>query len=221
VEKKMTSGAAQTWQALWIPLFVVAFLLGSVPFGRLISQWVARIDITKRGSGNIGATNVARELGLKWGVLTLVLDVLKGLAPALLFARLFPGAHLGLAITGLCALLGHQFTPFLRFRGGKGVATALGVYLAISPLGCLAAAVVFVLTVTFWDFISLGSIVGACAVPVLFALLGVPLELILASVVAAGLICLKHKDNIRRLAAGNERRWRKRKTRQDQQDVQD
>lgn len=217
----MTSGAAQTWQALWIPFFVVAFLLGSIPFGRLISQWVARIDITKRGSGNIGATNVARELGLKWGVLTLVLDLLKGLVPTLLFARLFPGAYLGLAITGLCALLGHQFTPFLHFRGGKGVATALGVYLAISPLGCLAAAVVFVLTVTFWDFISVGSMVGACAVPVLFALLGVPLELILASVVAAGLICLKHRDNIRRLLARNERRWRKRKTRQDQQNVQD
>jgi acyl phosphate:glycerol-3-phosphate acyltransferase len=211
----MTGGVAQTWQALWIIFFVVAFLLGSIPFGRLISHWVARIDITTRGSGNIGATNVARELGLKWGIVTLVLDLLKGFAPTLLFDHLYPGAPLGLSITGLCALLGHQFTPFLGFRGGKGVATALGVYLAISPLGCLGAAVVFVLTVYIWDFISLGSMVGSCAVPVFFALLGQPLELILASLVAAGFICLKHKDNIGRLLAGNERKWRKRKPGQD------
>lgn len=211
----MASGAAQTWQIQYIILFLLAFLLGSIPFGRLVSQWVARIDITKRGSGNIGATNVARELGLKWGILTLVLDLLKGLVPTLLFDRLFPGAYWGLSVTGLCALLGHQFTPFLGFRGGKGVATALGVYLAISPLGCLAAAIVFVLTVSVWDFISLGSLVGACSVPVFFALLGLPLELILASLVAAGFICLKHKDNIGRLLAGNERKWRKRKIRQD------
>lgn len=211
----MTTGATQTWQALWILFFVIAFLLGAIPFGRLISQWVAKIDITRRGSGNIGATNVARELGLKWGILTLVLDLLKGLAPTLLFDRLFPEASLGLSITGLCALLGHQFTPFLRFRGGKGVATALGVYLAISPLGCLAAALVFLLTVYIWDFISLGSMVGACAVPVFFVLLGLPLSAVLASVVAAGLICVKHRDNIERLLAGKERRWRKRKIRQD------
>jgi acyl phosphate:glycerol-3-phosphate acyltransferase len=211
----MTTGATQTWQALWFLFFVIAFLLGAIPFGRLISQWVAKIDITRRGSGNIGATNVARELGLKWGILTLALDLLKGLAPTLLFDRLFPEASLGLSITGLCALLGHQFTPFLRFRGGKGVATALGVYLAISPLGCLAAAVVFLLTVYIWDFISLGSMVGACAVPVFFVLLGLPLYPVLNSVVAAGLICVKHRDNIERLLAGKERRWRKKKIRQD------
>jgi glycerol-3-phosphate acyltransferase PlsY len=207
----MAGGAAQTWQTQWITLFVLAFLLGAIPFGRLISQWVARIDITKRGSGNIGATNVARELGLKWGILTLLLDLLKGLVPTLLFDRLYPGASWALSVTGLCALLGHQFTPFLGFRGGKGVATALGVYLAISPLGCLAAAVVFVLTVSVWDFISLGSMAGACSVPVFFAILGLPVELILASLIAAGLICLKHKDNIGRLLAGNERKWRNRK----------
>ncbi|MEW6669404.1 MAG: glycerol-3-phosphate 1-O-acyltransferase PlsY [Thermodesulfobacteriota bacterium] len=211
----MASSVAQPWQGVWIVFFLVAFFLGSIPFGLLISRWVARIDITTRGSGNIGATNVARELGLKWGIVTLVLDLLKGFAPTLLFDCLYPGASLGLSITGLCALLGHQFTPFLGFRGGKGVATALGVYLAISPLGCLGAAVVFILTVYIWDFISLGSMLGSGSVPLFFVLLGLPLYPVLASLVSAGFICLKHKDNIGRLLAGNERRWRKRKTRQD------
>ncbi|MBN1104454.1 MAG: glycerol-3-phosphate acyltransferase, partial [Deltaproteobacteria bacterium] len=87
----MTEGTAATWDVPWVPFLVGAYILGSIPFGRLISQWVARIDITSRGSGNIGATNVARELGLKWGILTLALDLLKGLAPTLLFDQLFPG----------------------------------------------------------------------------------------------------------------------------------
>jgi glycerol-3-phosphate acyltransferase PlsY len=211
----MTTPATLTCQPLWIFFWGIAFFVGAIPFGRLISQWVARIDITQRGSGNIGATNVARELGLKWGILTLVFDVLKGLVPTLLFDQLIPGASQGLTITGLCALLGHQFTPFLRFRGGKGVATALGVYLAISPVGCLAAAGVFVLTVYLWDFISLGSMAGAWSVPVFFILLGLPLYPVLGSAVAAGLITIKHRDNIERLLAGKERRWRQKNIRQD------
>jgi len=206
----MTEGTPQTWYAAWIVFFVVSYLLGSVPFGRLIAQRVARIDITRRGSGNIGATNVARELGVKWGIVTLLLDVLKGFAPALAFKVLFPGQDVGLSIVGVCALLGHQFTPFLRFRGGKGVATALGVYLAVSPLSCLGALVVFVLVVSVWDFISLGSMVGAATMPLFLAFAGEPWAIVLASAVMAGFICLKHKDNIGRLLAGNERKWRKR-----------
>jgi glycerol-3-phosphate acyltransferase PlsY len=206
----MTEGTLQTWHAAWAGFLVVSYLLGSIPFGRLIAQRVARIDITRRGSGNIGATNVARELGVKWGLVTLLLDVLKGLAPTLVFRVLFPGYDTGISMVGVCALLGHQFTPFLRFRGGKGVATALGVYLAVSPLSCLGALVVFVLVVSVWDFISLGSMVGAAAMPLFLAFAGEPGVIVLASAVMAGLICLKHKDNIGRLLAGNERKWRRR-----------
>ncbi|MBN1101966.1 MAG: glycerol-3-phosphate 1-O-acyltransferase PlsY [Deltaproteobacteria bacterium] len=198
------------WHAAWAGFFVVSYLLGSIPFGRLIAQRVARIDITRRGSGNIGATNVARELGVKWGLVTLLLDLLKGLAPTLAFRALFPGQDTALSIVGVCALLGHQFTPFLRFRGGKGVATALGVYLAISPLSCLGALVVFVLVVSVWDFISLGSMAGAAAMPLFLALASVPAVIVLASAFMACFIFLKHKENIRRLLAGNERKWRKR-----------
>ncbi len=201
-------GTSQAWNAIWIALFPTSYLMGAIPFGRLISQRVAKIDITQRGSGNIGATNVARELGVKWGLLTLILDVLKGLVPVVVFRMLFPASPFGLGLVGLCALLGHQFTPFLRFRGGKGVATALGAYLAVSPLSCLGALVVFVLVVYKWDFISLGSMIAACSMPIFLVLSGKPWGIILISLVMAGFVCLKHRDNISRLTAGNERKWR-------------
>lgn len=166
------------------------------------------MDITRMGSRNIGATNVAREIGMKWGLLTLALDVLKGLAPALIFRLLFPESHVGLSIVGLMALLGHQFTPFLRFKGGKGVATALGFFLAVSPTATLFALGVFLITVYVWDFISLGSILAAFSVPLFLSLFMKPRTLVLASLIAAAFICLKHKGNIQRLASGHERRWR-------------
>ena len=121
----------QTLHVFWILFALAAYLLGSLPFGRLIGQRVADIDITQRGSRNIGATNVARELGLKWGIFTLLLDVLNGFMPVFLFGLFFPDFGIGPSVMGLFALFGHQFSVFLRFRGGKGVATSLGIFLAI------------------------------------------------------------------------------------------
>jgi glycerol-3-phosphate acyltransferase PlsY len=191
---------------------IAAYMIGSIPFGKLIAASVASIDITRKGSGNIGATNVARELGMKWGVVTLILDVLKGLAPMGAFAIYAPGSGTGhdvaLASIGLCALLGHMFPLFLKFRGGKGVATALGVYLGMSPLSCLCGLILFVLIVAIWDFISLGSLIAACAMPLFFIVFGKPIPFIAVSMVMALLICYKHKDNIRRLIQGNELKWK-------------
>jgi len=198
-----------TWNHLWIPFFAASYLLGSIPFGRIISRRVAQTDITQRGSRNIGATNVAREIGLKWGILTLILDVSKGLLPTLLFRYAYPESPLGLSLVGLCALLGHQFTPFLGFQGGKGVATALGFFMAVSPPATLLALCVFLITVYLWDFISLGSILASLSVPVLLALFAKPGTIIVFSLISALLICLKHKDNLRRMASGTERRWRR------------
>ena len=200
-----------TWNHYWLPFFAAAFILGSIPFGRIISRRVAQTDITRRGSRNIGATNVAREIGMKWGVLTLVLDLSKGLVPALAFRLIYPESHLGLSLVGLCALLGHQFTPFLGFHGGKGVATALGFFMAVSPPATLLALCVFLITVYLWDFISLGSILASFSLSVFLAVFAKPGMMIAASVVAAGLICLKHKDNLHRLLSGTERKWRERK----------
>ncbi len=193
----------------WAP---AAYLLGSVPFGKLISKKAAHIDITNRGSGNIGATNVAREVGVKWGLLTLILDVLKGFIPVILFAlyasQAVPLQESGPSVVGLCALLGHQFSLFLRFRGGKGVGTALGVYLGISPLCSVLAIFVFFLIFYKWDFVSLGSLCAAAAVPILLAIFGSPMPVVVGAVIAAALICLKHMDNIHRLFKGEERKWR-------------
>ena len=194
---------------------IAAYVAGAIPFGKIIARYVARIDITKRGSGNIGATNVARELGMKWGIITLILDLLKGFVPVVLFSHFFaqagPFHEAALAGIGICALLGHMFPVFLGFRGGKGVATALGVYLAISPLSCLCSLVVFIIIVMIWNYISLGSMLLAAVMPVFLILFGKPQPLIIGSLIMAVLICYKHKVNIQALIRGEERRWKDRK----------
>jgi glycerol-3-phosphate acyltransferase PlsY len=193
----------------WAP---AAYLLGSVPFGKLISKKTAHIDITNRGSGNIGATNVAREVGIKWGFLTLILDVLKGFIPVILFTRYAPQSvplqELGPSLVGLCALLGHQFSLFMKFRGGKGVGTALGLYLGVSPLCALLSIFIFLAMVFKWDFVSLGSLSAAAAMPILLAIFGKPLPVFIGAVIAASLISIKHQDNIHGLVNGKERKWR-------------
>ena len=194
---------------------IAAYITGAIPFGKIIARYVARIDITTRGSGNIGATNVARELGMKWGIITLILDLLKGFIPVVLFSHLFsqtwPTHEIALAGIGICALLGHMFPIFLGFRGGKGVATALGVYLALSPLSCLCSLVLFIIIVAVWDYISLGSILSAAAMPLFLLLFGKPQPLIIGALIMALLICYKHKVNIQDLIRGEERRWKERK----------
>jgi glycerol-3-phosphate acyltransferase PlsY len=188
---------------------ILSYLVGAIPFGVLISSGIAKIDIRSRGSGNIGATNVARELGLKWGVITLMLDILKGFIPVFLLQRFFY-AHFdtGLLIVSLATLLGHQFSPFLKFRGGKGVATAFGVFIAISPVSAVIALFIFIITVYISDFISLGSMIAACSMPVILIFTVEPLYPVFAALVMAGLIWFRHKDNIHRLVRGNERKWR-------------
>ena len=141
-------------------------------------------------------------------MLTLALDLLKGFIPVFVFSLLQPQHELGLAVVGVAALLGHQFSLFQRFSGGKGVATAVGVYLVIAPLSTLIAVGFFALIVILFDFISLGSILSACLMPVLFALSGKSLTSIVASCLITATICIKHRDNIRRLLRGEERKWR-------------
>jgi len=194
---------------IWIACSFASLVMGSLPFGRLIARKVADIDITQRGSGNIGATNVARELGLKWGVLTLILDLLKGFVPVFVLSHLQPQHQLGHALVGLAALVGHQFSLFQGFSGGKGVATALGVYLVLAPLPALIAMGCFALTVIIFDFVSLGSIISAGLMPVLLILSGKSLTMVFASCLVTALIWIKHRGNMRRLLRGEERKWRR------------
>jgi len=182
---------------------LLSYVLGSVPTGLWLGLWLRKMDIREHGSKNIGATNTMRVLGKKLGALALAGDVAKGLVPVLVFARLGDWAHLPLAC-GLAAILGHTFSLFLRFKGGKGVATSTGVFLALAPLPMLAGAVVFGLVVAATRMLSAGSITGAAAVCAAAFLvpLSTPVRLVAAAV--ALLVIVKHRTNIKRMLRGEE-----------------
>lgn len=193
---------------VWIWLPFAAYLIGSVPVGRIIGDIVAKVDVRAIGSGNIGATNVAREVGIGWGVLTLALDALKGAVAVTLAAA--AGNYWGLPEScGLAAVLGHQFSMFSWFRGGKGVATALGVFVALDPLACAAATVLFFGVVVVTDMISVGSIAASSSMPVLIFLFNGSIERVFAALCIGVLIALAHRENIRRVIRGEERRWKR------------
>lgn len=188
-------------------IFVIgAYLIGSIPTGLLLGKAFG-VDIRTTGSGNIGATNVYRTLGRKVGVMTLVGDCLKGLIPVLV-AKHLGLPDLGLAAIGLAAFLGHVYTVFLGFKGGKGVATALGVFLGLSPLSVLLALAVFVGVLLKWRYVSLGSIVAAAAMPVIVAVLDQRLIMVAVTAVISCVVIQKHRENIRRLQAGTENKFK-------------
>ncbi len=188
-----------------------AFLLGAIPFGFLAGK-MKGIDLRQHGSGNIGATNTLRVLGTGPGIIVLLLDVLKGYLPVLLARRLglSPSPELSAwweVGAGLLAILGHTFSPFLGFRGGKGVATSLGVLIGLSPQIAALTVVAFLLVVLVTRFVSLGSLVGAVVEAVLFfALPGYPLAYRLLGLLAAFFVILRHQENIKRLLSGTESR---------------
>jgi glycerol-3-phosphate acyltransferase PlsY len=188
-----------------ILLIIFAYLIGSIPTGVLVANYYSDKDITTEGSGNIGATNVGRVVGKKAGILTLAGDIIKGVLPVIL-AIFIVGNPLIVAITALLAFLGHIYPLFNNFKGGKGVATALGIFLVISPLSALSAAAIFALLLYFYRYVSLGSIVAAGAMPALMGLYSAPKSYIAMSLVVGGFIIYRHKGNIRRLLDGNENR---------------
>ena len=183
-------------------LIVFAYLLGSVPVGVLLAR-IKGADPRKVGSGNIGATNVMRAAGKVTGALTLAGDILKGLLPVAV-AFIMEEPVIVVAAAGLAAFLGHLFPLFLGFKGGKGVATALGVYLRLDPFAVFITVIVFVLVLLKWRFVSLGSLVGVAAMPLLLYLLNAPDYYVYLALIIGALIFIKHKDNIRRLLAGTE-----------------
>jgi glycerol-3-phosphate acyltransferase PlsY len=197
-----------------IPMTVVlipvsAYLLGSIPFGLILGKVFGSGDVRTEGSGNIGATNVARVAGPLAGILTLLLDGAKGAAAVLLAERYSNGSAMWMIIAGLAALIGHCFPIWLRFKGGKGVATAAGVYLALSPLAFLAGLILFILMVGFWRYVSLGSISAAAAMPMLLYFLWAPHHapppvITFGALAVAMLIVYKHDANLQRLVNGQE-----------------
>jgi len=190
---------------VYIVFITASYLLGSVPTGIVISRLAGKGDPRKSGSGNIGATNVGRTAGRLAGILTLAGDVLKGAVPVFLAATYYPES-LFVSLVGLAAFLGHIFPVYLGFRGGKGVATGLGVMVVICPVATLLSAAVFGLVAAAKRYVSLASMVAAAALPVFFSFFPKGRDYVGMAVVVAVLVIWKHKDNIKRLVAGTENR---------------
>ena len=187
-----------------IALIVIAYLCGSIPTG----VWLARrrgVDPRDIGSGNIGATNVARAAGKTAGFLTLIGDTLKGLLPVAVATKLGVGEE-GRALVALAAFTGHLYPCFLGFQGGKGVAVALGVLLGLAPLGMAVAVPTFLVIVAVTRYVSLGSILAAAVSPAVLAALGYPYPTTLVALVMGVWIGFRHRDNIRRMRFGTESR---------------
>jgi len=198
---------------IFIALF--GYLLGSVPTGLVLTKLFSKIDPRKMGSKNIGATNIFRTVGKALGILTLIGDVLKGAIPIWiaiqwgLTDQWGLSSDLWISFVGVSPFLGHIFPLFLGFKGGKGVATALGVYLVISPIAVMIELFLFMGIVWRWRFISLGSIFCATTIPILIAFFRSDSQAyFVLSVIIAALVLYRHQSNISRLLQGTENKWK-------------
>ena len=190
---------------------VLGYLLGSIPFGLLLAR-LKGVDIRARGSGNIGATNVARIIGKGFGLATLAADILKGLVPVLICKYAMngqAGQESFMALTGAGAILGHCYSIFLRFKGGKGVATAAGVFLAICPFSVFVAIISFLIAALMSGYVSLGSLLAAFIIPVAVHFICPGLYFEILAWGTAVLVWWKHRENIQRLLKGQEKRLKK------------
>lgn len=211
----MTISSA-TW--LVVPM---GYLFGSIPFGLLLAKLFGGGDVRQHGSGNIGATNVSRVAGPMAGILTLLLDTGKGAAAVFLASRVSGQSATAIILAGVAALAGHCFPVWLGFKGGKGVATGLGVFLALCPLAAVGAFIVFALAFLFWRYVSLASLAGAASLPLLVYFLWAPkhappLVISFGTLLAATLIFFKHSTNVQRLSQGTEPKYSLGKSKGDQ-----
>lgn len=188
-------------------LVLLGYLAGSIPFGVLLTRWLRGVDVRDSGSGNIGATNVTRVAGKKLGAVVLLLDALKGALPVGLSLWLLPEAVLVHAGVGMSAVLGHVYPVWLKLRGGKGVATALGVLCVLVPTAALVGAVLYVLVVAKWRVSSLGSLTAAVGAILAAFVTSRAREYAILSAVLFALMLWTHRGNIGRLARRTERRF--------------
>ena len=195
---------------MMIIAFVAAYILGSIPTSYIMGKLINGIDIRDFGSGNVGATNALRILGTKVGIFTLIIDIGKGFLAVNIARFIIPEpTDLLIISTGLFAILGHIFTVFLNFKGGKGVATSAGVFIALVPIPVAIALIVFIITVWISKFVSLGSILGALTLFISELVINIrnlfsELEILVFTFIIALFIIIRHKANIQRLLNGNE-----------------
>ena len=198
-----------------ILLMVISYILGSVPNALWIGKVFKGIDIREHGSRNTGSTNAARVLGAKLGILTLILDVSKGLVPTLIaillrvdfFQNLTKILNFDYVLVGICAILGHVFSMFMNFKGGKAVATTLGVFLILVPKAILFAAIVFFVVFAISRYVSLSSVLAAISLPIFIYFLYQQTIYVILGILIAILIAVKHRSNIERLKNGTESKF--------------
>jgi glycerol-3-phosphate acyltransferase PlsY len=193
---------------LFIFILIAIYLIAAFPTGVVLARLMGSEDVRQKGSGNIGASNVYRVAGKLAGVLTLLGDTLKGFLPLLAFKTWLEPTPTQLGIASAVAILGHCYPIYLKFKGGKGVATALGIFLVLSPKAVLLALIVFILTLAITRYISLGSVLAALSAPLLILLLNHPQPIVLATFFIAALVIWRHNSNIRRLLDGTETRFK-------------
>src|SRR6266849_5838614 len=184
---------------------IAAYLIGSVPFALLLARRWGAADLRRVGSGNLGAANVLRASGVKAGVLVAVLDVTKG-AVSVMLAERFGGGAAASAAAGLAAVVGHIYPVWLRFRGGKGVATACGVFSVLTPIAIPPALGIFVIAVWITKYVSVGSMLASIALPPIAYAMGSGAPAVAAASAASAIIVFRHRSNLMRLRAGTERR---------------
>lgn len=189
-----------------ILIIALSYLVGSIPFGVIIGRVLKGVDIRDSGSGNIGAANAIRTLGLVPGILVLLLDIAKGVFAVYLSTHLMPKEfiHLMNVAAGLTAIIGHNYSIFLKFKGGKGIATSFGVFVALNWQIALICLATYIIIVAITRYSSLGSLSGTFAMPVCMYIFHQPVEYFWFSVIAAAFAFYKHKENIKRLLKGEE-----------------
>ena len=189
-------------------LLLAAYLIGAIPTGVILTRLAGSEDIRSAGSGNIGATNVYRVAGRKLGIITLIGDCLKGVIPLVVAIQFFHLTTAGVALVALAAFIGHCYPIYLGFKGGKGVATALGIFLVLSPVSVICVLLVFVFILWKWRYISLASISAAAAIPFLVFLFEGSPTLFGATLLIVALVIWKHRANIERLRSGTENKFK-------------
>jgi glycerol-3-phosphate acyltransferase PlsY len=186
-------------------LLFAAYVIGSIPFALILARRWGAVDLRRIGSGNLGAANVMRASGITAGVLVAILDITKGACSVMLAAR-FSQHAAAPAAAGVAAIVGHVYPIWLRFRGGKGVATACGAFSVLTPLAIPPALVIFLITVTMTKYVSLGSMLATIALPPIAYAIGSPAPAVIAACIAAVLVVFRHRSNLARLRTGTERR---------------
>lgn len=184
---------------------ISGYLLGSVPFAYLLARRHRGIDLRRAGSGNVGAANLLRTTTVKIGIGAMALDMAKGVLSVILARQLEPGSSAP-AAAGIAAVLGHIYPVWLKFRGGKGVATSCGVFAVLAPWATVMASLLFLVTVWWTKYVSLGSVIASALLGPLAYLTGSPFVTVLGAIIVGALIVQRHRSNLARIMAGSERR---------------